>query len=262
MARWRMFDKLTTISSSFQRQRAMAAMNKLLSTTVWLPIDQNMTNIAAESFFIPSDETDAALAGNSLSALFAAFGFRYCNALFPKHSWPWTIARESVFVLANQTTYTESELQRIYESEDTGPIGCLVIAELLAKLNSSSAGTFAIGGLTRLGSAHFQNECRVLLEGQSGLARAFSNMASALREMPVEELEALAALLPPDESTFLKDCARNLRAAPNEPLSTSLRSALDAYWENSLRARVRQLLLKLSSSPSEQPASKSSSAGA
>jgi hypothetical protein len=206
------------------------------------------------------DAADAALAGNSLSALYAAFGFRYCNALFPKYSWPWTIARESVFLLANQTTYTDSELQRLYQSEDTGPMGCLVIAELLARLNSPSAKTFAIGGLTRLGPAHFRNECRVLLEGQSGLARAFSNMASVLREMPSEELEALAAVLPADEATFLKECDRDLRSAPNEPLSASLRPALDAYWESSLRARVRQLLLKLST-PSEQPAGKSSPTG-
>jgi len=229
---------------------------------VLFPIDQALkSNSASESFSIPLDAADAALAGNSLSALYAAFGFRYCNALFPKYSWPWTIARESVFLLANRATYTDSELQRLYESEDTGPMGCLVIADLLAKLNSPSAKTFAIGGLTRLGSAHFRNECRVLLEGQSGLARAFSNMTSVLREMPAEELEALAAVLPADESTFLKDCARDLRSAPNEPISASLRPALDAYWESSLRAQVRQLLLKLST-PSEQPASKPNSSGA
>ncbi len=262
MARWRVFDKMATNLPALQRQQAIAALNKLLSATVLAPIDQLITKEPAEPFTIPAGEMERALAQNSLSTLFAAFGFRYCNALFPKYSWPWTIARESVFVLANQSTYTDSELKRLYQSEETGPIGCLVIAELLSKMNSPAAKTFAILGLTRLSPADFRNDCRLFLQDASGLARAFSNMASVLREMPNEEIDALAAVLPDNESTLLRNCAQKLRSAPSAPLDTSLRSALDTYWEKCLRSQVRGALQKLSTVPAGGRSPNSSSTGA
>lgn len=247
LARWGMLDKVVTNLPPVQRERVVLAVNKLLGPTVLAPIDQAMsTDKPTEAFSIPMDETDRALAQNSLSAFFAAFGFRYCNEFFPKYSWPWTVARESVFVLAQQATYTDAELTRLYESDDTGPLGCLVIAELLTRVNSPAARTFAGRGLTRLSAAGFRNDCRLFLEGKSGLARVFANMTIALREMPPEEVEALAAALPTDEAGFLKDCAHALRAAPAQPLPESLGPALDKYWDKSLRAQIEAALLKLS----------------
>ncbi len=247
VARSRLFDKVATNLPPVQRQRAIAAVSKLLGTTVLAPLDRVMsTNRQAERFSIPADETDRALAQNSLSAFFAAFGFRYCNEFFPKYSWPWTIARESVFVLAHQGIYADAELKRLYQSEDTGPVGCLLIAEVLARMNSPAARTFAIGGLVRLSAADFRHDCRLLLQGNSGLARAVSNMMKTLRDMPSEEVNALAAALPSAEAGLLKDCAQALRSAPTQPLPENLAPALNAYWEKSLRAQVRGALLKLS----------------
>ena len=62
--------------------------------------------------------------------------FRVADALFPRESWPWTTAREAVFVVSGAGTYTGLELQRIYESNEVGPIGYLTIAELLAQIDS------------------------------------------------------------------------------------------------------------------------------
>jgi hypothetical protein len=246
LARWSVLDRVVTNLAPVQRERAVAALNKLLGITVLAPLDQALgTSNPAEPFTIPADESDLALTQNSLSAFFAAFGFRYCNDFFPKYSWPWTLARESVFVLAHHATYADAELQRLYESDATGPLGCLIIAELLAKMNSPAARTFVVQGLTRLSATDFRSDCRLFLEGESGLARAFSNMTVVLREMPIEEVDALAAALPADEASFLKDCAQALRSAPAQPLAVSLRPALDKYWTQSLRARLRAALLKL-----------------
>jgi hypothetical protein len=198
---------------------------------------------------IPSDDADRALAQNSLSAFFAAFGFRYCNELFPKYSWPWTIAREAVFVSANQTSYTGAELNRLYESEETGPIGCLVLAKLLAKLNSPAARTFAARGLTRLTAADFQRDCDLLLEGDSRLARTFANVAALLREMPEEEVEGLAAALPENETALLKESVQALRASPKAPLTEAIGPAIEKYWSDSLRAHVRAALQEIRAAP-------------
>jgi hypothetical protein len=246
----RMLDRVMTNLPPARRQYAIAAANRLLSSTVLAPVDQSMSNTnQPEPFLIPSDDADRALAQNSLSAFFAAFGFRYCNELFPKYSWPWTIAREAVFVSANQTSYTSGELNRLYESEETGPIGCLVIAKLLAKLNSPAARTFAVRGLTRLTSSDFRRDCALLLQGDSRLARAFANVAAVLREMPDEEVEALAAALPANEAALLKESVQALRASPSAPLAEAIGPAIEKYWSNSLRAQVRAALQEIPAAP-------------
>ena len=255
LGRWRGFDPMATNLPSAQRLRAIAAVDKLLSTTVLAPIDQALSSTnQAEPFTVPADEMDRALAQNSISAFFAAVAFRYCSEFFPKHSWPWTIARESVFVLAHQPTYTDSELARLYESADTGPVGCAVIAWLLDKMNSPSAKTFAVQGLLRLGVRDFRKDCHLFLQGESRLARAFANATVVLRELPPEDIAALAALLPTDEAGFLKDSVRALRAAPTDPPAASLGPALEQYWVKSLRARVRAVLLRLSVTAPPPPA--------
>jgi hypothetical protein len=246
-ARWRVFDKVVTNLPPVQRERAIAAVSQLLGASVLAPIDEatSATN-QTESFTIPGEETDRTLAQNSLATFLAAFAFGWGNDFFPKYSWPWTVAHESVFVLANQATYTGAELQRLYASDDTGPVGFLVVAELLAKMNLPAAKTFADRGLTRLTAADFRSDCRLFLQDDCRLARAFSNMAVVLREMPPEDVAALAAALPADEAGLLEDCVQALRSAPTEPLAASLGSALDQYWVKSLRARVRAALQKLS----------------
>ncbi len=247
VARSSLLDRVITNRTQVQRERAVTALNKLFGPTVLAPLEQALgTNNPSHSFSIPADEADLALAQNSLSAFLAAFGFRYCNGLFPRNSWPWTLARESVFLLAHQHTYTGAELERLHGAEGTGPMGCLVIGEVLARMGLPAAKAFGFKGLTLLSANDFLSDCRLFLEGESGLARTFSNMAVVLRDMPPEEVDALAAMLPTEEAGFLRNCAQALRAAPALPLSASLRPALEKYWNQSLRARVRTALRNLS----------------
>ena len=85
LARLSLLDRVITNLAPLQRERAVAALNKLLGTTVLAPLDEAMnTNKSSESFNIPADETDRALAQNSVSAFLAAFAFRYGNDFFPE----------------------------------------------------------------------------------------------------------------------------------------------------------------------------------
>jgi hypothetical protein len=246
MAKLKLWDPLTKDFTAAQRERAMQSLNKLLAAEILAPLDRAATSTKDSGFLIPLDAADQALAQNSSAAtVYAAFAFRYCNDFFPKYSWPWTVVHESVFVFAQQATYTQAEITRLFESDNTGPIGSLVIASLLTKLDSGVAKTFAIRGLTRLSASDFRTDCQLFLAGESGLARCFGNIASALREMPEQDVAALAAALPKAEGALLSQCAASLRNAPSQPLSSSLAPALNNYWEDSLRGRVRSSLQKL-----------------
>jgi hypothetical protein len=188
---------------------------------------------------------DLALGRNSIFALCSGFVFRHCNDWFPKYSWPWTMARESVLLLGSQGAYVDAELTRLINSEATGPLGCLALSAGLSRMGSPAAKEFATRGLTRLGVAGFRADYRLLFEGDTGLAKTAANMAEILRTMPSDQLAALVKTLPPPEARLVRESADALRAQPKAPLESTLGPALDHYWEQSLRRHVRTRLLDL-----------------
>ena len=238
--------QVATNLTAARRELVITGFERLISPEA-LDLDRDTaTSPEEEVFAIPLDETDIAIARNNLLALFSGVIFRYGNELFPKYSWPWTLARESVLVLASKGVFAEGELERLSRSEDTGPLGSLATAYLLGQINPPAGRTFATRGLTRLSATDFKADCRLILEGDSGLARAFARMAASVGKMSEKEVEALAANLPAEEATLLRDSARALRQSPDHPLLKVLSPALETYWDTSLRAIIRAKLLKLS----------------
>jgi hypothetical protein len=158
------------------------------------------------------------------------------------------MAHESVSFLAHREhreDYVDDELTRLIKSDSTGPLGCLALASTLSRIGSPAAGHFADRGLSCLRAADFRADCRLLFEGDSGLAKTVANMAEVLRTMPPSELAALVKALPASEATLLRESAEALRATPKAPLAATLAPALDRYWDESLRAAVRSKLRSL-----------------
>jgi len=239
-------DTMATNLPAARRELMIASLERLFSPE-FLDLDRDTAaNPDEEVFSIPMDETDMAIAQNNLLALFSGMIFRYCSEWFPKYSWPWTLARESVLVLASKGVYAEGELERLSRSEDTGPLGSLATAYLLGQVNPPAGRTFATRGLTRLSAADFQADCRLFLEGDSSLARTFARIAAALGKMPEAEVEALAANLPSAEAALVRESARALRQKDGQPLMEVLSPALATYWKTNLRGIIRAKLLNLS----------------
>ena len=234
-----------------QRARASAAMRKLLNPEFLLPVDQFFGAEETNTFGVPVDNLDMAMAQNSVASLFGGFAFNLSGKLFPKYSWPWTVARESSFVMLGQGRYTDAELDRLYKSDDIGPIGWLAISRLLGMAGSSASRDFALQGLIRLGSGDFLQDCDLFLRGDMGMARGFAKLAEVLRTLPDDELAALVAVLPDAEATLVREAAAALRAHPEASPATALTPALEKYWQETLRAKVRESLRQLSLPPRE-----------
>jgi hypothetical protein len=241
-------DSVTTNLTATERQQAVGALCRLLDPAVLQPLDSGAWSTSdkdQDAFSIPPDATVPALRQDSLLAQLAGVGFSYFNHWFPKYSWPWTMAHESVSFLAHREDYVDAELTRLIKSDSTGPLGCLALASVLSRIGSPAAGRFADRGLSCLRAADFRADCRLLFEGDSGLAKTVANMAEVLRTMPPGELNALVKALPASEARLLRECAEALRATPKGPMATTLAPALDRYWDESLRASVRSKLRSL-----------------
>ena len=248
-ARWRLMSATNSNVSPEQRTRALAAVRKLLNPEFLPPLDRFFGGNETNAFGVPSDELDRKMALNCVATIYGGFAFQLSGDLFPKYSWPWTVARESAFVMLNQGRYTDVELERLYGSDDTGPIGCLMIARLLRTLESPTSSKFAVQGLVRLDREDFLKDCDLFLRGDSGLARTFAKLAEVLRTVPEDELAALAAVLPETEASLLRESAAALRAHPDGLPAAVLAPAIGKYWQETLRARVREALRPLTVPP-------------
>ena len=145
----------------------------------------------------------------------------------------------------NQGRYTGAELERLCNSEKTGPIGFLAIASLLAQADPSAAKQVALQGLTRLSAQDFIQDCNLFLHGDSGLARSFVRLTATLRTLPDDELTALVKALPENEATLLRELATALRSQPGASLDAVVSPVLSKYWDARLRVDVRTALLNL-----------------
>ena len=108
-----------------------------------------------------------------------------------------------------------------------------------------AAKSFALRGIARLSAEDFLNDCQLFLKGNSGLAASFANVVDALRTLPEDDLKAIVAVLGPAEARLVADAAQALKSNPEKPAAVTLAPALEQYWKDSLRAKVRAELQKL-----------------
>jgi len=142
-----------------------------------------------------------------------------------------------------------AELQRIYESQQIGPIGYLTTARLLSYIKSPLTRPFAARGLQKLSADDFRKDWRLVLEGESVLSQCLARTAEALRDMDDEDLEALLLLFSPERREFLRNFVRLLRQDKSRPVGEVVAPALDEYWEKVLKKKVESALRDLATPP-------------
>jgi hypothetical protein len=113
---------------------------------------------------------------------------------------------------------------------------------LLNLMKLPIAQTFAARGLERLAPADFRKDCRLVLDSKSGLSGLFQDTVRALRDLPPDDVEALAALLPQQGAAFLHRAVTQLSATRDRPLSDTLKPLLNELWGVGLRESVERAL--------------------
>ena len=219
-----------------------AALRQFRLGAVLAPLDQlvRAPSGPAQGFWIPEDA--AQTTGNGFIVLLAGWLLRHNDELFATRSLPWTILREAGLSLQGRGKYAGPTLKEIYESNETGPLGCLAVAELLNRMHDPLARKFAAHGLERLSPADFRHDYQMFLTGNSVSSQCCQRLAAALRDLDNEHLTALAKEASPALGEFLREGSRRLRAANGQPMLEALGPALDAYWESELKELVANLL--------------------
>lgn len=199
-----------------------------------------------DTFSVPYDLMSS---GNNpmsnMIAGLAAVAFRFTNDVFARGSWPWTLSRETVFILGGMGKYSLVELGRIYESEETGPLGYLTAAKVLSRLSPRLGGAFAAKGLSKMSVEEFHKDIRVFVEGDSKLARCLIETAEALRGLDDAERDALLLIFDAEQAEVIGRSIDILRKDKSTPIKEVIPGACDELWRKFLQKRVEAALRKL-----------------
>ncbi len=164
--------------------------------------------------------------------------------LFPRGSWPWTLTRESGFVLADKSKYSNLELGKLYRAADNGPLCHLATAQLLEFVNPQFARLFAAQGLERLVLEDFRNDCRVLLNDEFLFGKCVIRAGEILRELDDADVALIGSLIVKEPELFV-ECVHVLRRNANQTVAQSLPAAMDRLWEIGLRQHIEWALRRL-----------------
>jgi hypothetical protein len=230
------------------RRLAAAAVEKLLNNEALASLEPLGTSLAAAlnatAFSVPSPR---------LSEQRAPFAYtiqpvlKPVDDLFPRGSWPWTLARLGILVPTGEYRGATEEVARLMASDDVGPLGYLVAAELLARANAPMASPFAKRGLQRLDVEGFDKDLDQLLSEGFPPVQVLGRLATNLRGLTPVEVDALAAELPADAGARLVELAEALRRQHDAATETLLRAAMRDAWSMALRQAIESRLRALAS---------------
>lgn len=199
---------------------------------------------SAETFFIPWDPALLRLNQQNMIALLAPFALSATDFLWARDAWPWTLTREVIFNLVGAGRYTGVEVQKLFQSDQVGPLADLAAAHLVGRASSSVARRFARKGQATLTATEFQKDYRTLLQTDAPASRMIVNGLELLRGLSDDRLTALAsaAALRSEDAALLRDAARAIRATGGKSTAEALWPVIERHWASSLKPCVQAWL--------------------
>jgi parvulin-like peptidyl-prolyl isomerase len=181
-------------------------------------------------FNIPPDPQRTA-GPNAVASALGAAGYQMAVTLWPSDTWPAKLLREIYYVVTGNTRYTSAMLDELYRDPRMGPLGSVVTAQLLRKMNPSLAWRFAHRALEHGTAADFREDWQMLLDSETKAGRIAQGLLRALGELSEPEAAVLTSGLPAAESAAFQRVLAALRQNRDQPVAQVLRPLLDDWWE-------------------------------
>ena len=175
-----------------------------------------------------------------VAVLFGAAYYQLSTMLWPADSWPAKTARELFYVLSGQTKYTDAVVEALYRDERMGPMGSVIVAQLLRPTNPRIAWRFGHRALEKPRAEDFRRDWSLLLADESKLAGVVRDLIRGLATIPDEEIEAMLAGLPAPDIATARRALAELRHNPQRPLAELLQPLLDDWWNREVAPRLTE----------------------
>lgn len=192
----------------------------------------------------------------------------FADQMFPRGSWPWTLAREVAFMMFNDGIPEESsderdermmnELLRVW-SLDFGPVSALTVMTIFSgpKLQAPPlTEMLATRGAETLSVEYFLRDVRLVTAGDHGLAVVCRAVADEFGKLPAEDQRQIIQSLPASWRVPVDRFTKRRAAQPTEPVGTALENVLVETWQSGLKDLVAAKLQSVSAEIARKPAAK------
>ena len=164
------------------------------------------------------------------------------NYLFETDTWPWILLRQAAFLRSGHGEYAIPLINATTHTEQCGPVGHWLAAELLAAQHPKLAGEIALNGQQVLDTANFRQDCALLIPERIDVYLPFLRHFSHLAP---EETQQMARRWPRYGEFFAELAKIGDAEAPEAETVAALLDLMARQWEQQLRdqlaARLEQL---------------------
>jgi len=212
-----------------------AVLSNILSKAVRAPL-ADLGLLRKATFCVPTafDARDGLVDHEFLSLVLPA-----ANLLFSPGSWPRDLGREAALTLAGKGKRTGQVLERLYGSDEVGPLGYLAIAWLLDLAAAPSSPYFAKKGLTVATAKGFRKDVKVLIDGKGAIGRYILRLTTVLRRLSPDDRAALGALFSRQHRKRFEIICRSYDRIEDRDDRYGARLTLHALYELGLGARIK-----------------------
>ena len=190
-------------------------------------------------FFIPAPQMPTP-GGLPFVSSFVQFLMDQANQCSAK-SWERVVFRQAVHLLLGNVKYWGGDVRRLYASEDIGPVGYLLLAEISGDKYPAPRVYFAAKGLSDLSVQGFHKDYDIIVDSTIGL-QMLTKIADDMRKLDDKSLEELCLLVAAKSGGALANSAVQLLPKDKELTKADICQWLDGWWDSGLRQLVEDTL--------------------
>jgi WD40 repeat protein/serine/threonine protein kinase len=226
-----------------------SAIRKLLGPSVFEPLDRDLSWLdeSDSDFGLPRDSDKS----NPVDFLLHILPMD--DSLFEQGSWPWTLAREELLIATGRIQTLQAELDRVLNSNQTGPLGHLMAAYVVRPYAPRVTEVVARRGLAFLEPADFHKDVHALVEGDGVAAQVLCRIADQLRHLPRQDVDVLCNSMSPPQAALLRKFRTSLMERGDQRIEQALPAVLDQFWSDQLSGPIEAALRSLAPIPASVP---------
>ena len=200
---------------------------------------------------------EASLAEGGMLPLLLSAIYQGCHDNLPRDSWVRTLSHVSVLMVSGhgQCASVSQELHQLYNSDQIGPVGYLLTAQIFKQLGFPASDAFAQRGLQTLSAEDFRKDWQPLLTKDSKAQEMIRCYLGQFQTCSDEDIRLAASVFPPELALLMEAVSKKLKKIEMKLLHESLDPVLTDFWEKSLKEQVHQQLNNLIAPPGANPAS-------
>lgn len=192
----------------------------------------------------------------------------FADRMFPRGSWPWTLARELAFSRfkdgipdgpsEERDARMTNELLRTW-SLDFGPVSALTVMTIFSDLKlhvSPLPEMLATRGTETLSIEYFLRDVRLVTAGDHGMAVVCRAVADEFGKLPAEDQGQIIQSLPATWRVPFDRFTKRRAEQPAEPVGTAIEVVLVETWQSGLSDIVAAKLRSMSAEIARKPAAK------